>query len=857
MKAAGIIAFFRVVDRSNKEMMSAIEVAFGTSAEALWQAVCQLHDHEILDMYDQEVVRISDQVLATYLFYLAFFKERVLSFTALLEHFFPRLRDRLVDALNPVISVFNSKALLEAMRPHVNQVWKTLEGSNNEEGLLHLMEVFWFLKETDILLYVKARISEMNPESVDLSKVEIKTDFDISSPSILNILRPFKYSDESTFRIALELLFDYLAKRPNDLPKVLHLLTKDFGFTHTSYILGFVVQRGLIDMLWERTRKGEDELFSKLFFAVAEQYLHTDFETTKPKGSYAIVLINFQLYPTPELFELRKTIWRRLFHLYQRPPQRDAVLGVLQSYGMSGYKISVNGIVAQDAAEVVPFIKSELDPSSYHHCLVVQDLLDLFYECNVPFDRELRGQFKNEAYAISELLLDDLVENRNPNLDYEERQQLKKKRIKEYFAGYRFEDFKQFFERCLEIREGLEQNNTVYQLQEGVTDVFSALAERSPDLYVAVLEHYLGLGDPLKLRPYSPIAKLIEVCGADRAYEILNRPDYPSKRGWLFGFQHSLPPDEATAERLDLLYALYQEAEASEIPSEMDFLLKYWPLDKQVVIRVTDIILAKTEKDPNHAYALFRLFNPHTETNKNLLVLFADKFDLLKRAYLAVQKTGRHEDHYGQVFARILDHDPNFLLEYIDRMYERTKQPSRHDDTRDYSFLWRRDDYQNLMMQVAERIYERERERTPFWYTYLKAFFTLKDNGKDSHAVNEKQDQFLRALIAQRYDDPNFIQFVFSVIVGFLPERRRSFVTWFLENNKNFKDFAKLPLQQGSLSWSGSVVPELQGRVEYLESLLPLLNTADFLQHKQYVERCIQDLREEIECEKKRDFMKD
>jgi len=48
-----------------------------------------------------------------------------------------------------------------------------------------------------------------------------------------------------------------------------------------------------------------------------------------------------------------------------------------------------------------------------------------------------------------------------------------------------------------------------------------------------------------------------------------------------------------------------------------------------------------------------------------------------------------------------------------------------------------------------------------------------------------------------------------------------------------------------------------QRRVEYLESLLLPLNTVDFLQHKQYVERNIQSLKEEIEREKKKDFMED
>lgn len=49
----------------------------------------------------------------------------------------------------------------------------------------------------------------------------------------------------------------------------------------------------------------------------------------------------------------------------------------------------------------------------------------------------------------------------------------------------------------------------------------------------------------------------------------------------------------------------------------------------------------------------------------------------------------------------------------------------------------------------------------------------------------------------------------------------------------------------------------LQRRVDYWESLLPILNTVDLLPHKQHVECCIGGLRAQIEREKKNDFIED
>jgi hypothetical protein len=47
----------------------------------------------------------------------------------------------------------------------------------------------------------------------------------------------------------------------------------------------------------------------------------------------------------------------------------------------------------------------------------------------------------------------------------------------------------------------------------------------------------------------------------------------------------------------------------------------------------------------------------------------------------------------------------------------------------------------------------------------------------------------------------------------------------------------------------------LQRRMDYLDSLISLLNTVDFLPHKQYIEGLVEGLQANIEYEKKKDFM--
>ncbi len=86
LKVAGIVAFFRSVDNTHSDQMSDIERIFNISTKDFWTAANTLHEMEVLDMFENEIVKISDQVLSTYLFYIVFFKERILDFSSLITH---------------------------------------------------------------------------------------------------------------------------------------------------------------------------------------------------------------------------------------------------------------------------------------------------------------------------------------------------------------------------------------------------------------------------------------------------------------------------------------------------------------------------------------------------------------------------------------------------------------------------------------------------------------------------------------------------------------------------------------------------------------------------------------------------
>lgn len=851
--AAGIISFFRVLDRSKAEMMGAISDVFGLSPDIFWQSARRLHELEIVDMYENEVVKVSDQVLSTYVFYLSVFRERVLDFTALLEHFFPKFRHRLIDAINPVLGAFDTEAVVEQLRPHVDRAWDVLQQRGDEDAFLNLIDVFWFVKKTDALVYVRDRIRGLDSAPVPLTDVQFVASSNVPpSPSILGILDNFRYADEPSLRAAVSLLLDYVEKRPAELPLILRMLTERYGMKHHSHLGGFYVERHVTDLLWERARGGENDLFSRLFLAVAGPLLQTHFQTHEPKSDLAIAIINFDVPVTPELLELRRALWRRIFTLYSAPACREAVLELLDKHSGSGYLVADSEIVARDAEEVQSFFRSVLDPSVYGHCVIVQSYLGMLDRLGVKEDDELRNRFTDETYALSELLLVDRRERRE--LGREEYQRVKRERLAAHTAAFGVEDYEVFFRRCVEIVRTAGGRQDEYQVQNSVVDVLFQLAERDAALYEVVLDRYLQAGNALTLGPWGLAARLIQASSPNRAYEVLSAGDYPQRNSWLFGFFMALPPEEATAERLRQLYVLYETAAARELLRDMDYLLKFMPLDGAVIIRVTRTLLERAVTDAGFGYALSDLFNEHSEVGRRLGELFAGEFDLLRRAYLAASEAEDHNDYDGHAFNALLDLDPGFAGEWVAWVLGRKEWPSRHDDSRDYSFIWRRADHGEVMEQVVDVVHAAGRRRILFG-SYLETFFVLTEGVANIHTLRGRQDAFLDYLIGRRHTDIDLTLMLFDVINNFAPERRRERIATFLRHNEDLELFKRLPLIPTSGGGSGSAVPMLQGRVDFLESLLPMLNTVELLGHRQHVEHLIQWLRDDIEREKRRDFI--
>ncbi|WP_428604190.1 hypothetical protein [Sedimenticola sp.] len=852
LKVVGIVAFFRSVDRTNDILRSNIENVFGISADNFWEESKKLHDMEVLDMFENEVVKVSDQVLSTYLFYLVFFKEKLIDFSTLINELFPKYKQRLIDAINPILNTFNFDEIKKVMEPDVDKAWSKMQGGD-ENNFLQLIDVFWFLKPTDTLIYIQDKISSINNSGIDLENIKFESDPNTSLPEFLSTLSLFRYLDGNQSRLSLDLFFQYAEKQPNDTPKILHCLTDRYGFQPDSYSYDYYIQHGVIDKLLEYSDSGRNEYFTRLFIALVENYLRTHFSCAKSGRAHTITFTQFDLIESKSLRNLREKILRQLFDLFKNKGYQKHILKLLIAHTQSGRNVSVAGIVEDDSKLILPFFISALDPSDIYHCIVVQKYLKLLKRLDIKTKKTLKEKFRSQEYMLYDLLTNKL-ERIELKLSHDAYREYKNKKIDTLTASYSEDDYNKILHQLYKIQKTLE-GYSQWQINQGILSILENFLARDAIQSCNVIKHYLWQGDYLEISPWIVMYNMLRRCEATKVFDVINTPEYSTKDRWLFSYYQNLPSHEVQKEHLDALCELYENSDNKYFINEIDYLLKYEAIKKGFIAEIIAIIIRRASSASEYALSISQLLNPHTEIYKNIHSVFSGNFSLLEDAYIAIDKVDHHADYNGSFLTMLLDNDQTFIDRYLEEKFSRKDYLSHHDDSRDYSFIWMREDFASVMERITSVVFEQERKRKCFGY--YESFFNKSVNPQTDNSILNKQNKYIINEIETKFNNNKYMCFLFSVVSGFSLERKLVFYKSFLDKNKSFDDFKEIPYEPIISSWSESAVPMLQEKIDFLEEIVQLCNSVELLKHRQFLEQRIQEIRNRIQKEKKRDFIKE
>ncbi|KPL57677.1 hypothetical protein [Rossellomorea vietnamensis] len=845
LKVAGIISFLNNINLNDTENLKSLCKISQINEDVFNSIITRLGELEIVDIYDNQVAKVSDQILSTYLLYLSIIDKKILPLSALIDKYFPEMKNRIVETVNSLNNHFNSQRTHRMLEAEIKALWNHYKGKNDSRFEDYML-TFWIFNKTETLLYIKQCIDDMEYEPFENNFI-ISNNYSNEPPPIIQTLIQYRYTDEHL--MALDLIFDYLSKKTNEFQLIYSIIVKKFGINQHSHRRNYFVQNYVISRLKEKANNWSDEILTMMFIRVSTHFLKYSFEHTEAKGYRGIVIHNITLIANDGCIEYRTKIWINLIELLNANKYKREVIHLLNA-------IRINSDVAQEIIEIDKYyiakiIREKLNQASFEHCLLVNKLFKSFKRVGIKLIDDVES-YQSDRYKIYSIIKGE----RKFREDYREAEEQKRNSIREWIKDFTLIDFEKLFEDIRYIHETIEEES--YEIVDGMNKLFSVLIEVQADLS-EITKIYLNMNLKLDVHPNQIIEYLITTQGLDQTEQIIRQQDYYNKSNWLFSFFSLIPKNQISQKYLDSLYKHFNEPSTDSTGwyHDLSFLENYMQIDGNVFVNVTEILLQGNENEKRKFFLCMSLiFNPHTELRKKLFSLFNGKLSTLKNAYFEMLKIDSYRDYDSSFLIDFMKYDESILFDYIDFQFSVNGQYYLQSDSINLNFIWPLENYYNLVSKAFNYILKKTQDNIFLRGQYIDELFKFEEIDENSRLKNN-QNQWIKDYMKHNRTAEEAIETLFYAVASFDNHRKKELIEYWLMQNKSFELFEKLNFQPLSGSWSGSEIPWLVQRRSFYESLRPILNGLDYLKHRQHIEEIISEIDKRIQKVKLEEFVND
>lgn len=843
---SGIISLFRVIDFKNEQQIQSIQQIFNITLDEFRDNISILTHNELIDVFENEIIKIADQVLATYLLYHAIFVQKVLPFPILLEYFSnPQKIGLLNDAIVPIINAFDHKSILNQIQPDIKSYYtKILSNQHSQEDILLYLNKFWFAIPTQCLMFIKDILDKQ--EKIDINWHNVDFDFNTSNGQgnlIFSLLSKFRHSNKDELQLAINLSLDLLATSDDFIKPAVYEFIHTLSFKHNDHEIGYVVQNIILDSILSRTHQGDNYLYTKLFFIIAAYYLEAEFSEFNAEGKMVNVM-RFRFPTNQPLKEIRGKIFKQLTTLVNHAGYQVESFTLLSDYIA---KMQFNGveIVQLDMPYMRDLISSYFEKNNIAHCLLIKNYQDQLRNMHL-----LSTQLIDNIPAIVQLLIDPNQERAERKLSYEDYQKYRRNKIQKYTGTITINELNYFLQQCEHLSVVSKQHKQ-YQLREIISSCLSNMITSHPHHYPRIIYTYLQYDELFSIHPYYIITTLFKICGVIETKDFIDTLEHKNKEAWLTTYFEHYPAENINEKVVaQLLDHISQLTQITAVPNDLNLLDKYQPFHTDLYLIITKYLYAKSKQDMRFLEPVARLFHQNKIYNQ-LLVYYKNDSEIIYQCYLAILNYNSYFDDDGQLLKNLLENNPAFFYTVLDSILQKPTRLSYDTKIPCLKFLWDKDNYIQDIEQYALYIYQKD--QSYFGGIFHKLFIHNKNEKTDNLA--KKQHNFITQTIINNIDNDEYILFIIGVLDCLSEDEKLNILLVLLEYNQNIKLFKKIRFSRLPQSWSGSLVPHLEKEKQFLLKILPYLNKITLLNHKAYIEELISHKEQEIEREKKRDFV--
>lgn len=804
LKTLGIISFFRIINKDQRELNEQIYEVFGIEENSFWECIYRLHELELVDLYEKEVVKIVDQTIATYFFYYVFIKKQLLDYSSILSHFLDDYPGKVKESLYPILKYFGYDTVMEAIGKAVDA--KLQSSMHDNQAFIKFMEIFWFCRKEELLVWLQEQVQSVSAGSEDIKTRAEKDFFPKDRDSHIELLKLFGSDFDEFFKYSFEILFEYAQKKPGVLSEVQKYFTSDISFKKNSHRQGYRKQIYLFDFLLAKAESGKDtQLAVNILLSICGHFLQLWFENVHSGGSgkNSFAISQIHLTNHDQIVILRERIWG--FLLAQYPSQPEQVTEILSKYINNSYpsifrheeRGNPNEHTTQLRVLDEPFLQrffSEVfDGTSLLQCELFHSHLENLTKSGVdasPYNG-LEEKFSTYAYRVAKSLEWNYRARIRGDIKitWEEFHGIKEAELIQEFSSDKLLDYIHLIDAIEEVlyyhpdaKLGL---NSRFQ---SLDIVLTELAHRNMDICLEVLEHVFSKGNTLKYTSGTLMGEVVPI-EQRKIYRLINKYDFLSKSLWGLHYFQFLPSaiiSEATVEELLKLYHNVQ----TDLLLNFEFLDRYKKIDEAILVKAIRVLMARTGAEFNFRLNEYGFFRRHLED-------FKEDIEALKELYYYVDSTDPHHDLEADSFIAILSMDKNFLVEYINKFHDNRWWRSPSDTQIGFDKLWELENNNELIDLVIGCF--TVNDFSSYSEHYINAFFPKGE-------IREEVKNYIFNFIKQHPTNIARMKAIFNVVTHTYSDTRILFLDELLTFTTDVELLGNLDLFNPDKSGSQSLV---------------------------------------------------
>lgn len=837
IKCAGIIAFFSPLKYEENDSFPHIISCFGVSHADFTECIDVLNTCEIVDLPQGIYAKVSEQNLSMYLFYLSFIKEKVLSIEVLFKNFFSTNKQRFRDCIIPVNNAYGADTIEKAISPGVLIYYNSLTDHVTKYDLLYN---FWPYLLEETLTYISEEVYSLPLSQCDKYSFDYKeNDFAINEEKrdLLNLTSQLFILIGHELKSAIELAFDYVRRKPEYSPNLMHAINEAFMYRHYDNHNCYYRQSELVRYVLDQINN-DDPLckqalwhISKLLFVFNTNYSGPSVD----KNTYS--LYQYRVQASKSIFQIRKDLWLTINNCYSFSDFR----WLLNSYTSSWEKDSE--YPQFDMPYILKIIKKHMDKASFENCISVQKYLrwakrhglseDEYgyyyrtYQCN---------EYRFFVWLSWNRLRDKELYDYN---DYDTYHKYKLDELKKHFVFQTKQSYDRFLKKYVVLFNNSNTDNRD-SLKTSLDFIVKMAFDNSVDLGCHFLRRIVKYDIP----DFLPNALFFNHLNSEnKAWRILNAiqsANFTQKPEWIVKyFEHVSIHCIIKKHLILLLDAIKKCKDGTTI------VLANLKKLKEVKVTVVDDILTTILKMNREGKRI--LLNIHDLDD---LYDLKNSADLVQQVYLQQIKLNIYFDFELKGLFKIMKNNPHFLLDYV-----RTAVNNNNPDTK-LSQIWGVHGIDKVMGDVLQYL---RKDNSYMIYQEDKwdnAFFM---NIKDVADI-EKAKRFLENQFKKGIADEKHVEQIVLISRGIFQDLYQKFINDYIDYIPNHEAFFRidwLNLRSGiHVYGEGTTFGDIEAaKWNGLLRCLEGINNPKIYAIRAYIKRKIFSCQNEAEEERRRNYL--